>query len=254
MLSFLCGAPGTKLHQHLKVMAANAAKAKAAYEKIQAASQATSTIVAAIFKADAVFEESKSNGDSEEFVDANKVDEYVPSPFALPQHLCWTCCIDAPATCAPTPFDALIDHGSSPVLISSQLANILCLTARLLFKSLTVSGAFMKKNNSATPLVLTHYCRLSIQSPDALWHSCVINTIICPKLHTDLIPVLNLLVKNKIVVDTELQTVIAKESGYDLLNPPDPKLHCQPIRTSQGECHKLEAQQIKAGQKNMCKG
>jgi arginine deiminase len=28
--------------------------------------------------------------------------------------------------------------------------------------------------------------------------------------------------RNKIVVDAELRTVIAKESGFDLLNPPDP--------------------------------
>ena len=170
------------------------------------------------------------------------------SPFALPQHLNWTCCIDAPATCAPTPVEALIDHSSSPVLISSELAEILCLTARPLFKSLSVSGAFTKNNNSATPLILMHYCRLSIQSLAALWHSRVMNTIICPELHMDLILGLDFLVKNKIVVDAELRTVIAKDSGYDLLNPPDPKLHCRPIRKSPPERCKLEVQQIKEGQ------
>ena len=148
-----CTNPHPTLEDCKRVTAANVAKAKAGYNKIQAVSQTTSTTVAAIFEADAVFEESKNNGDSEEFVDANEVDEYMPSPFVLPQHLRWMCCIDAPATCAPTPVDALIDHSSSPVLISSQLAEILCLTARPLFKSLSVSGAFMKNNNSATPLI-----------------------------------------------------------------------------------------------------
>jgi hypothetical protein len=131
-----------------KVTAGYATKAKVAYDKVQAASHVASTTVAAIFEADAVFDDSESNEDLEKFMDANEVDECVPSPFALPQHLCWTCCVDAPATCAPTPVDALIDHGSSPVLISSELANILCLTAKPLFKSLSVSGAFTKKNDS----------------------------------------------------------------------------------------------------------
>ncbi|KAF8219177.1 hypothetical protein L208DRAFT_1342593, partial [Tricholoma matsutake] len=221
---------------------------KAAYDKIQAASQTTSTTVAAIFEADAVFEDSESNGDSDDFMDVNKVDEYVTSPFTLPQHLHWMCCIDAPAICAPTPVEALIDHGSSPVLISSHLAKILCLTAKPLFKPLSVSGAFTKSNNTLTPLVLTQYCRLSIQSPDALWHSCVINAIICPELHNDLILGLDFLVKNKIVVDAELWTAVAKESGYDLLNPPDPKLHQWTITKTPSQRRKLEARQIKEGQ------
>lgn len=109
-----------------KVMAALAVKAKATYEKINAA---TMTMVAAVFEADAVFEEDKSNNDSEEFIDPNEADEYVSSPFILPQYLLWTCCIDAPATCTGTPIQALIDHGSAPVLISSNLTDILCLTA-----------------------------------------------------------------------------------------------------------------------------
>jgi hypothetical protein len=114
--------------------------------------------------------------------------------------------------------------------------------------SLSVSGAFTNSKNASTPLVLTHYCRLSIQSPDAIWHSRIINAIICPQLHTDLILGLDFLVRNKIVVDAELRTVIAKESGYDLLNPPDPKLHRHNTQKSPHQRCKLEAQQIKAGQ------
>ncbi|KAF8226401.1 hypothetical protein L208DRAFT_1302210, partial [Tricholoma matsutake] len=245
-----CTNPRPMLDDCKRVTAANAAKAKAAYNKIQAASHAATTTVATIFEADAVFKDSKSNGDSEDYVDANEIEEYVPLSFALPQHLHWTCCIDAPDTCAPTPVNALIDHGSSPVLISSELADILCLTARPLFKPLSVSGAFSNKSNKRMPLILIQYCRLSIISLDSLWHSRIINTIICPELHTDLILSLDFLVKNKIVVDTELQTVIAKESGYDLLNPPNPKLHCQSIIRSPSQHRKLEAQQIKAGQKD----
>jgi hypothetical protein len=40
---------------------------------------------------------------------------------------------------------------------------------------------------------------------------------------------LDFLIKNKIIVDAELRTVIAKETGFDLLHPPDPtKAHMQP--------------------------
>ncbi|KAF8231905.1 hypothetical protein L208DRAFT_1274899, partial [Tricholoma matsutake] len=232
-----CTNPQPTLEDCKWVMAANAAKAKAVYDKIQAAAHMALTTVAAIFEADMVFKGSKSNGDSEDYVDANEVKEYMTLPFALPQHLCWTCCIDALATCAATPVNALIDHGSSPVLIFSELADILCLTARPLFKLLSVSGAFTKKNDARTPLILTHYCRLSIMSQDSLWHSHVLNAIICPGLHTDLIHGLDFLMKNKIVVDAELRTVIAKEPGYDLLNPPDPKLHRQPILKSPSQRH-----------------
>jgi len=82
-----CMNPCSTLEDCKKVTPANEAKAKAMYNRIQALSQAMSTTIAAIFKADAVFEESRSNGDSEDFVDVNKVDEYVTSPFTFPQHL-----------------------------------------------------------------------------------------------------------------------------------------------------------------------
>jgi hypothetical protein len=207
------------------------------------------TTVAAIFEGGAVFEEDVNNEDSDEFVDANEADEYMPPSLSLPPHLVWTCCIDTPATCAPTPMKALIDHGSPAVLISSTLAEILCLTPRPLFKTLLVSGAFNKENTlSSGPLVLTHYCRLLIQSPDAAWKSRAINAVICPNLHTDLILGLDFLVKNKIVVDAHLRTAIAKETGFDLLNPPDAKSNQKmPVRHPH-QRHKVEAQQVRSGQ------
>ena len=112
-----------------KVTSAYAAKAKVAYEKKQG-----STTIAAVFEAAALFEEDVSNDELDEFIDDNEADEYVPPSLSFPPHLLWTCCVDAPATCAPTPVEALIDHGSPAVLISSHLAEILCLTPRLLFQ------------------------------------------------------------------------------------------------------------------------
>jgi hypothetical protein len=119
-----CTNPRPTAEDCKKVTPAHAAKAKVAYERKR---QGTTT-VAAVFEGGAVFEEDVSNEDSDEFVDANETDEYVPPSLSLPPHLVWTCCIDAPATCAPTPVEALIDHGSPAVLISSTLTEILCLT------------------------------------------------------------------------------------------------------------------------------
>ena len=143
------------------------------------------------------------------------------------------CCVDTLATCAPTPVEALIDHGSPAVLISSHIAEILCLTPQPLFKSLSFSGTFDKEESlKLDPLVLTHYCRLHVQSPDTIWKSCALNAVICLNLHTDIILGLDFLVKNKIVIDVDLCTIIAKESGYDLLNLPNAKSNQKlPVRS-----------------------
>ena len=130
------------------ITAALAAKAKLTYEKKNG-----STIVATVFEGVTMLENSNNEVDTEEFMDIN-ADEYISYPFSLPFHLRWTCCIDAPVTCAPTPINALIDHGCPPVLISEQLADILCLTPQPLFKLRSVTGAFTKENkNPGTPLL-----------------------------------------------------------------------------------------------------
>jgi len=55
-------------------------------------------------------------------------------------------------------------------------------------------------------------------------------------------------VKNKIVVDAELRTVIAKETGFDLLHPPDPTLNHASLKISPAvHCHH-EIQLLKTSQ------
>lgn len=88
------------------VTLANALKAKATFKKKQ-----STNMVAAVFNI----------GSDDE------TEEYVPHSLSLPNHLWWTCCIGAPATCAPTLIRALIDHESTPVLISSNFADVMCL-------------------------------------------------------------------------------------------------------------------------------
>jgi hypothetical protein len=134
-----------------KVTIAHATKAKAAFNR----KNQPSMTIAAVFESSMTFKEDVSNGDSDGYMDANEADEYMHILFSFPSHLLWTCCIDAPTTCAPMPIHALIDHGSPPVLISSNLTKILCLMPRQPFKPVLI-GAFSKEGLSITsPLVLT---------------------------------------------------------------------------------------------------
>jgi hypothetical protein len=157
-----------------------------------------------------------------DFVDSNEFDEYAdPLPsFLLPDHLWWNCCINAPFMCAPSPIRALINHGATPVLISEDTVELYGLVPCKLFKPFSVSTTFVSGRPKAEPVVLSHYCRLDLIAPNTQWRSCTLNAIICLNLQTDIILGLNFLVKNKIVVDAELHTAIAKDCGFDLLNPP----------------------------------
>jgi hypothetical protein len=103
------------------------------------------------------------------------------------------------------------------VLISSEFADIIGLKHCKLFKLFSVSGAFVERERKLDSVtVLDEYCKVHLQ----LWKSRMVNAVICPTLHTDLILGLNFLMKNKIVVDAELRTAIVKDSNYNLLNTP----------------------------------
>jgi hypothetical protein len=210
-----CTAEHPMLDACKRVTTAHALKAKAAFEK------STTPMIATVF-------DTGLNKDfvDEDFVDSDEFDECVPlSDIApLPKHLWWDCCIDAPFTCAPSPIRALIDHGAPPVLISENTMELYGLVRRKLFKPFAVSAAFVSGQLKAQTVLLNEYCRLNVLSPDAAWKSRTLNAIICPNLQTDIILGLDFLVKNKIVVDAELKTAITKESGFDLLHPPDPTL------------------------------
>lgn len=212
---FSCTCTGERptLETCKKVTPAGALHAKAAFKACNA------TIVSAVFGAglDEDFVD-------EDLVDSNEFNEYMtPSPLPpLPKHLWQDCCIDAPFTCAPSLMQALIDHGAFPVLISEYATELYGLKPCKLFNSLTMSTTFVSGQPKPQPVQLMHYCRLNVILPDAHWKSQTLNATICPNLQTDLILRLNFLVRNKIVVDAELCTVIAKESGSDLQDPSDP--------------------------------
>ncbi|KAF8239599.1 hypothetical protein L208DRAFT_1236327, partial [Tricholoma matsutake] len=204
----LLGATGRPTPEACKNMTTAAVlKAKATFEG------KGSVFVAAVF-------EDKDDSDDFEMA-GDEADEYVLN-LLLPSDMWWSCCIDAPLTCAPTPIRVLIDHGSPPVLISSEIVEVLGLARRKLFKPFSVSGAFVDGKRSSDSN-LTEYCKLRLQSPDSVWKAKVVNAVISLNLQTDIILGLDFLMKNKIVVDAELRTAIAKEDHYNLLNPPPAK-------------------------------
>ena len=119
-----------------------------------------------------------------------------------------------------------------------------------MFKPFSVSGASIDGKRTSDSS-LTEYCKVHLQSPDAVWKSKVVNAVICPILQTEIILGLDFLAKNRIVVDAELRTMIAKGKGYDLLNPLPvipPQLKLTPL-----ERRKAEVRAIKSGQLNTCK-
>jgi hypothetical protein len=136
----------------MNITTAHTLKAKTAFERSQKA-----TVVAAVFE--------NEEDEADYLLNEDELDEYVDDNFSLPKHLWWDCCIDAPATCAPTPIHALIDHGSTPVLILSEFANIMALKRRKLFKPFSVSGAFVEKEKEMDSItVLNEYCKVHLQS------------------------------------------------------------------------------------------
>lgn len=123
----------------------------------------------------------------------------------------------------------------------------MCLPRCKLFKLFSVSGAFVERKRESTAItVLDEYCKVHLQSEDAAWKSWVVNAIVWPNLHTNLILGLDFLARNKIVVDVELRMAIAKDSNYNLLNPPPPIKHEPSI--SPNMHRKQEAKAIKQGQ------
>ncbi|RDB23373.1 hypothetical protein Hypma_009410 [Hypsizygus marmoreus] len=221
----------------------NAALAKSEHEHRKPA------VIAAVFGSEpATFVDDTYSYDDpamdEDYAPEYGVDEYVPSfTDSLPTHFWWDCSLDAPFTCAPTPVRALIDSGACPVMISSEMAEIHGLVPRRLHKPYLVSGALSSSPTSSTCATssLTTYCKLHLQSRDARWKSRVVHAIIVPNLVTDIILGLDFLVRNKIVLDPECRTAIAKDSSFDLLNPPDASLFRTPITRSPPQIRKADA-------------
>ncbi|KIK36858.1 hypothetical protein CY34DRAFT_93677, partial [Suillus luteus UH-Slu-Lm8-n1] len=142
------------------------------------------------------------------------------APLQTP-HLRWDCLVDGPAVSSPLNVSALIDHGSSLVLIGEELVKKLGLRRRQLAKPFPVSPALSKNKDS---FLLSHYVKLSCTSLDQVYTSRTVRAIIAPNLCTPLLLGGPFLQHNRIVIDHELRTCIVKDTNYDLLQPKNDKV------------------------------
>jgi hypothetical protein len=148
-------------------------------------------------------------------------DECIPLPIDM--HLWWHCRINGD----PTPAKALIDHGAPTAMISHKLATKLGLHLFPL-QQLILLGSPLGLQSSSLENIAHHSVCLPLSSLDGWWTAHVITAVVVPQLHLDLILGMNFLALNKIVVDAKHHSVIAKDTGYDLLNP-QPVLPVPPI-------------------------
>jgi len=144
------------------------------------------------------------------------------APLQTP-HLRWDCLVDGPGVSSPLKVSALIDHGSSLVLIGEELADKLGLRRCQLAKPLPLSLALSKDN-----FLLSHYVKLSCTSLDQNYTSRTVRAIIAPNLCTPLLLGGPFLQHNRIIIDHELRTCITKDADYDLLQ--QGQTHSVPVK------------------------
>ncbi|XP_006462325.1 hypothetical protein AGABI2DRAFT_119174 [Agaricus bisporus var. bisporus H97] len=143
----------------------------------------------------------------------------LPSTSSPPHdHLLWTCYVDSPH--GPSAHvQALIDHGCPTVLISNNLADGLDLCRLTLGKPLSLGGV------GEGTFSCTHFVKLHVSSVDDTWKAQTVCALVVPQLHFDLILGLEWLRANKIIVDMAENSVVAKDSGYILLDASLPCLN-----------------------------
>src|SRR5271154_6988519 len=215
--------------------------------------------MAAVISKGAIANFSENFGDSDEYIPSprNQLDEFlfVPDLSYIPEHLWWNCRIDSVVTNVPPIIQALIDHRCPLVLISPELVDVLSLRIRKLHKQIDISPAFTCTNNNNSSTELTEYVWLPLCSTDYVFSSRVMNTIICPNLHTPLILGMTFLEGNGIVIDHEKRTAVHKASNYDLFNPmiprkPEPVNYPKRRRTGIKKAKELE-KEIKKKRKSL---
>ncbi|KAG1792514.1 uncharacterized protein HD556DRAFT_1444508 [Suillus plorans] len=121
----------------------------------------------------------------------------------------------------------LINDGSAAVLINEALTLKLGLHHRKLPKPVSFNVALSGEMKDS--FVLLEYVNLSCTSLDSRFTSRTVCAIIAPHLCMPLLLGGPFLHHDKVVIDHDLRTCIAKDGGYDLLNPQPTK--CKPSLT-----------------------
>jgi hypothetical protein len=126
----------------------------------------------------------------------------------------------------PVIFEALIDHGSSTILISEDFLSKLGLCRKCLPVPYSAELA-MEKNGQKVEIQFSEYIKIKLHDPSSYWSLKSVCTIIAPGLCAPMILGLPFLIHNDIVVDAGARTVIDKKCNFDLLHllPPAPPHH-----------------------------
>ena len=140
--------------------------------------------------------------------------EYVQQPATSfsSGHLEWRCRIDGPSVSEPITVTALIDNGSHSVLIDEELVERLGLRRRRLPTPQRVRLAMGEGE-----VVFLEWVKLRTFSEDERWTARVVRAIVALKLAYPVLLGGPFLKSNKIVIDHELDRVVAKDDGYQLL-------------------------------------
>ena len=118
----------------------------------------------------------------------------------------------------PITFNALIDHGSSSVLIRKSLTKELGLRHRHLRDPFSTELA-MENDKQKIEIQFSDYVKLQLHDPSTLWSSKTMRAIVAPGLCAPMILGLPFLKHNDIIVDASACTAIDKKSAFNLLNP-----------------------------------
>jgi hypothetical protein len=148
-------------------------------------------------------------------------DEMVP---LMVPHLYWHWCVSGREHEFPVMFNALLNHGTDTVFISEQFASSLALKCCKLFQTMSVEMV-MPGGNEKKLVNMSEWVKLCLYDPSGGWKLKAVRAVVTPSLCAPVILGLLFLAHNKIVVDHEKRTAIAKDSDFDLLNqklPPPP--------------------------------
>lgn len=142
-------------------------------------------------------------------------DEYV-APIRTP-HFRWNCKLLGPHSKHPMPVNALIDHGSSMVMIDQCLADELRLQRQRLPKPVHIRMAVGEDNRS-----LHEFVNITPISSCSTWQSKPLRALVVPSLCTPLLLGGPFLVANEMVLDHSSRTCVSKGSNFDILRPATP--------------------------------
>jgi hypothetical protein len=132
-------------------------------------------------------------------------------------HLYWRCLTSGKANIFPMTFDALIDHGSSAVLISKEYVSKLGLHHKHLCKLYTAKLA-MENNGHKIEIEFSENVKLQLHDLSSYWSSTTVCAIIAPGLCSPMILGLPFLSHNDIVVNASACTIIDKKCNFNLLH------------------------------------